>query len=113
MNTVSEITQVINLYFDTLYYCDLDKFDIVFHERAIYATADEVVPLFRNMNEYREVIAKRTPPISANEPRLDFIDSIELAGENTARVRARCTIGSRNFVDFLTCLLYTSDAADE
>jgi hypothetical protein len=104
VNSFSEITRVLSLYFDTLYCCDLDKFDMVFHEKAIYATADEAVPLFRDMSEYRRVIAKRTSPLSANEPRLDFIDSIELAGKNTARVRARCAVGSRDFVDFLTLI---------
>lgn len=104
MNDFYEITQVLNLYFDTLYYCDLDKFDIVFHERAIYATTDETPPLFRNMNEYRQVIAKRVSPSSTNELRSDVIESIELAGKNTARARVRCSIGSRSFVDFLTLI---------
>lgn len=102
MNNFMEVTRVLNLYFDTLYYCDLDKFDAVFHEKAIYATTDETVPLFRDMIEYRQVIANRTSPSTVNEPRLDFIDSIDFAGENTARARVRCSIGSREFVDFLT-----------
>ena len=104
MNTFSEITSVLNLYFDTLYYCDLDKFDVVFHEKAIYVTADESPTLCRDMSEYRQVIATRHPPASRNEARLDYIDGIELAGENTARARVRCTIGSNDFVDFLTLI---------
>ena len=104
MNTFSEITSVLNLYFDTLYYCDLDKFDVVFHEKAIYVTADESTTLCRDMSEYRQVIAKRHSPASRNEARLDYIDGIELAGENTARARVRCTIGSNDFVDFLTLI---------
>lgn len=104
MNAFSDITRTLNLYFDVLYYCDLDKFDEVFHERAVYATTDEMTPLFRDMSEYRQIIAARKSPASCKEPRKDFIESIELAGKNTARVRARCSIGSRDFVDFLTLI---------
>jgi Putative lumazine-binding len=32
----------------------------------------------------------------------DHVDAIELAGDNTALARVRCSIGSRDFVDFLT-----------
>lgn len=102
MSTFSDIIQVLHNYFDTLYYCDLDKFDDVFHEHALYATADETPPLFRNMTEYRRVMTERTSPASRNEVRKDIIDNIELAGDNTASVRVRCSIGSRDFTDFLT-----------
>ena len=104
MTIYNDINKVLRLYFDTLYYCDLKKFDMVFHEQAIYVTADETKPLFRNMDTYRKCISKRKPPSSSNEPRKDYIDSIEIAGENTARARVRCSIGTRNFVDFLTLI---------
>lgn len=104
MDAFSDITTVLNRYFDTLYYCDLDKFDKVFHERAIYITADESPTLCYGMGEYRKIIAQRESPSSRQEPRKDCIDGIELAGENTARARVRCAIGSRNFVDFLTLI---------
>ena len=102
MDASPEITQIINLYFDTLYYCDLDKFDRVFHKKAIYATADEAPLLFHNMTEYRKIIAERVSPASTNELRKDFIDNIKLAGKNTAIVSVRCTIAQSNFIDFLT-----------
>ncbi len=31
-----------------------------------------------------------------------MIDAIEFAGDNTAFARVRCSIGSRDFTDFLT-----------
>jgi hypothetical protein len=54
------------------------------------------------MEEYVPVVAARQSPASRNEPRRDYIDAIEVAGENTAFARVRCSIGSRDFVDFLT-----------
>lgn len=101
---INAINKVLCAYFDFLYYCDLEKFNTIFHEQAIYATSDELPALFRNMNEYKQVITKREPPANKNEPRQDIIDSIELAGENTARAKVRCSIGSNDYVDFLTLI---------
>ena len=95
------ITAVVRDYFDALYFCDVEKLRHVFHPQAIYATADETPFLHRTMAEYVPVVAARQSPASRNEPRRDYIDAIELAGENTAFARVRCSIGSRDFVDFL------------
>jgi hypothetical protein len=96
------ITGVLQDYFDALYFCDVDRLQRVFHPRAIYATADETPLLYRTMEEYVPVVAARQSPASRNEARRDHIDAIDLAGENTAVARVRCSIGPRDFVDFLT-----------
>ncbi|MBU0740298.1 MAG: nuclear transport factor 2 family protein [Alphaproteobacteria bacterium] len=96
------IAAAIEVYFDALYFCDVDKLQSVFHPRAIYATADETPFLHRTMEEYFPIVAARQSPASRKEPRHDYIDSIEFAGENTAFARVRCSIGARDFVDFLT-----------
>lgn len=97
-----DITIVLRDYFDALYFCDTDRLQRVFHPRAIYATADEIPLLYRTMEEYVPVVAARQSPASRNETRGDHIDAIDLAGENTAFARVRCSIGQRDFVDFLT-----------
>ena len=102
MSTFSEINELLGEYFDTLYYCDLDRFDAVFHPHAIYATADESPLLYRSMPQYRDVIAQRTSPASRNEPRRDVVETIEIAGHNTASARVRCSIGERDFLDMLS-----------
>lgn len=106
MNAFAQVQELLGQYFDTLYYCNLEKFDGVFHPLAIYASADETPMLYRNMSAYREVIAKRQSPASRQELRHDVIDAIEFAGENTAFARVRCTIGHRDYVDLLS-LVYT------
>ena len=58
--------------------------------------------LYRTMDEYMAVIAARQSPASRGEARRDHVDAIDLAGENTAVARVRCSIGTRDFVDFLT-----------
>ena len=97
-----EIPLVLTDYFDALYFCDTDRLQKVFHPKAIYASADESPLLYRTMAEYVPFVAARQSPASLGEARRDWIDAIELAGENTALARVRCSIGSRDFVDFLT-----------
>jgi hypothetical protein len=98
----AEIMPVLGDYFDALHFCDTDKLQKVFHPQAIYATADESPLLYRTVAEYVAVVAARQSPASRGEPRHDHVDAIELAGDNTALARVRCSIGSRDFVDFLT-----------
>ena len=103
MNTArSDIVAVLETYFDALHYSDPEKIEEIFHPKAIYATADEDPLLYRTMDEYVPVIAARPSPHSRGEARADHIDSIDIAGENTALARVRCSIGSKDFVDFLT-----------
>ena len=97
-----DITALLETYFDALYYSDPEKIEEVFHPKAIYATADEDPLLHRTMDDYLPVIAAREAPHARGETRADRIDSIDLAGENTALARVRCRIGNKDFVDFLT-----------
>lgn len=102
MTAFAAVTDVLETYFDGLYHADTDRLAIAFHPKAIYATADETPLLYRTMDDYFPVVAKRVSPASRDEPRRDVIDSIEFAGENTAFARVRCSIGNKDFVDFLT-----------
>ncbi|MGJ8616043.1 MAG: nuclear transport factor 2 family protein [Sulfitobacter sp.] len=109
MTDFAAVSGVLGTYFDGLYYADTDRLATVFHPKAIYATADETPLLYRTMDEYFPVVAKRVSPVSREEPRRDVIESIEFAGENTAFARVRCSIGTKDFTDFLT--LVRSDGA--
>jgi len=100
--SIEELQSVISDYFDALYHCDTELLERVFHEKAVYATADETPLLHRTMAEYVPVVAKRESPASRGEARRDAIDEIQLAGDNTAFARVRCSIGTKDFTDFLT-----------
>ena len=102
MSDFAAVTGVLETYFDGLYHADTDRLAVVFHPTAIYATAHEVPLLYRTMDEYFPVVEKRESPASRAEPRRDVIDAIEFAGESTAFARVRCSIGTRDFTDFLT-----------
>jgi len=98
----SGVVNVIHQYLDGLHHCDVEIFKQVFHPQAIYATADETPLLYRQMDEYFAIIAKRQSPASRGEPRNEAIDDLQFAGENTAFARVRCAIADTQFVDFLT-----------
>jgi len=98
----SGVVNVIHQYLDGLHHCDVEIFKQVFHPQAIYATADETPLLYRQMDEYFAIIAKRQSPASRGEPRNEAIDDLQFAGENTAFARVRCAIADMQFVDFLT-----------
>lgn len=102
MKEFAAVTGVLETYFDGLYHADIERLGIAFHPKAIYATADETPLLHRTMDEYFPVVAKRVSPASRDESRRDVIESIEFAGENTAFARVRCSIGTKDFIDFLT-----------
>ncbi|MBL4743328.1 MAG: nuclear transport factor 2 family protein, partial [Cycloclasticus sp.] len=102
MSDFSGVSEILKVYFDALYYCDTGKLAIAFHPKAIYATADESPLLYKTMEEYFSIVATRESGASRGEERRDIIDGIEFAGKNTAFARVRCSIDSRNFIDFLT-----------
>ncbi|MGC1497732.1 MAG: nuclear transport factor 2 family protein [Sulfitobacter sp.] len=102
MSAFAAVAGVLETYFDGLYYADIKRLGTVFHPKAIYATADETPLLYRTMDEYFPVVARRVSPASRDEPRCDVIESIDFAGENTAFARVRCSIGTKDFIDFLT-----------
>ncbi|MFY8209749.1 MAG: nuclear transport factor 2 family protein, partial [Caulobacter sp.] len=56
MSDFAGVQDVLRKYFDALYTCDVDLLAEVFHPRAIYATADETPPLYRDMPTYFEVV---------------------------------------------------------
>ncbi len=97
-----EIAGLLGNYFDALYDSDAEKLQSVFHPRALYATADETPFLHRTMDEYLPIVAARESPAARGEARRDRIDDVQLAGDNTALARVRCSIGDRDFTDFLT-----------
>lgn len=102
MSDFEDISAVIRKYLDGLYHCDIDLLGQVFHQQAVYATADETPALIRTMDEYFPVVAARVSSASRGEPLNGTIESIELAGKNTAIARVRCSMAGNDYVDFLS-----------
>lgn len=69
---------------------------------ALYASASEQPLLLRTMEEYLPIVAARGSPESRGEQRRDSVEMIDFAGAETALAKVRCSIGNRDFVDYLS-----------
>ena len=99
------VVEVLSRYFDGLYASDTAILSEVFHPAARYICAvDGLIDL--SMDAYFPIVDRRPSPASRGEPRRDAIDEIQFAGPVTAFARVRCTIGPKDFTDFLT-LIFT------
>ena len=101
-NRYQEITDVLQRYFDGLYYCDIAILETVFHPKAQYATTSSGALLHYDMPTYMNVIKDRTPPADTGDPYGFEITSIQFAGNDTAHAVLQCTIMGKHFTDFLS-----------
>lgn len=104
MSRLAEVEALLGRYFDALYTSDADALGEVMHPQAVYATADEDPPLVCDMRAYLPIVAARESPQARGEGRRDVIDSISFAGGNTALAQVRCSIGKRDFTDYLSLI---------
>ena len=98
----ANVVAVLTDYFDGLYESDTARLARVFHPQAQYVCASDGSLLQLTMAEYFPIVDRRASPASRGEPRRDAILSIEFAGSVTAFARAECSIGTKDFTDFLT-----------
>jgi len=100
----SEVTAVLQDYFEGLHRSDSDSLRRVFHPSALYACATDGALTTLRMDEYFPIIDKRPSPSSRGDPRSDRIVAIEFAGPVTALARVECSILPKHFVDLLTLI---------
>lgn len=96
------VAQVLQLYFDGLHHSDTERLARAFHPKALYASASDGTLLYRTMDDYLPIVARRPSPASRGQARRDRIRSIEFAGRVTARACVNCAIGDTYYTDFLT-----------
>ncbi len=71
---------------------------------SVKAAIEAEMALVRSIDEYLPVVAARQSPLSLGEQRNGAVESIDLAGENTALVRLRCSLNARHYTDFLSLI---------
>jgi hypothetical protein len=103
---IDAIARSLQIYFDVMYECDLEKFDLVFHPSSSLFTMKDGVFNLRPFAQYRAEIAARTPPKSASQPRVDTILQIALLSPEIAFAQVRVRIFEKIFVDNLNLLKF-------
>jgi hypothetical protein len=105
MSTLSKypgLEAALELYFDVLHDCDLEKFDRIFHPACnLYCLNDgavSVVPLDR----YRGIVAGRTPPASLGFPREGEVNTVLAASGDVVVVSLRSRVAEKRFSDLLS-----------
>ncbi len=104
VSAYQEVSAVLQTYFDAIYEASASKIEHIFHPKAVYATADQEPSLIWNLPTYLKVMECRESPESRHEERRDYVASIEFAGDNTVFAKVGCSIGSSDFIDFLTLI---------
>ncbi len=96
------IRDLLTLYFDGLYFGDVDRLQRAFHPSAIYATVTQGKLYRLFMEEYWPVVRARVAPSSIDQQRRDRILFINFAGSTTAVAKVECAIGANFYTDVLT-----------
>lgn len=97
-----DLDEAIQLYFDVLYECDLEKFDRVFHPTCnLYSPGDPEVTVV-TLSDYRQIVAGRTPPSKTGFEREERVDAVLFASADVAMVFLNSRVGERRFKDLLS-----------
>ena len=99
-NTLA-LSEAVELYFQALHECNLEKFDQVFHPScSLFDSLDEVLSVVP-IADYRKVIEHRVSPASVGQPRDDEMISVDFLSDTAAVVKVRLRIHDKIFVDHL------------
>jgi hypothetical protein len=97
-----DLDEAIQLYFDVLHECDLDKFDRVFHPSCnLFSPGDPEVAVV-TLPDYRQIVAGRTPPSKSGHRREEQVDAVLFASADVAMVFLGSRVGERRFKDLLS-----------
>ncbi|MFL9875088.1 nuclear transport factor 2 family protein [Paraburkholderia megapolitana] len=103
---IPDIHQALQIYFDVMYECDLEKFDQIFHPTSsLFGMQDGKFSL-RPFAQYRAEIAVRKPPKSVSQPRIDSVLQISVLSPEMAFAQVRVRIFEKIFIDNLNLLKF-------
>lgn len=101
MKTLYELSEAVELYFQALYECNLQKFDQVFHPSCSLFDSTNGILTVMPIAEYRKVIEKRPSPAKAGQPRDDELIFVDFLSPDAAVVKVRLRIHKKIFIDHL------------
>jgi len=101
IQSIEQISQAVELYFQALHACDLAQFDQVFHPSSSLFDSTDGVFTAMPVAEYRQIIAQRRSPKSAGQAREDQLISIDLLSVDAGVAKVQLRIHDKVFVDHL------------
>ncbi|WP_169746975.1 nuclear transport factor 2 family protein [Edaphobacter aggregans] len=97
-----EIADAVQVYLDMLYTCNPELVTAIFHDRAQLCTIENEAPLFRTVEEYREVVRARISPESLGAEREEHVVTIDLSSPTQAMIKVQMRVNQSVFSDYLT-----------
>lgn len=101
MNSPDELLDAVQTYFDSLYFCDEQKLNSVFHETSSLFDADNGTLFVEPIASFSNDVAGRVSPASRGQVREDEILMIDWLSPISAVVKIRLRAHENVFVDHL------------
>jgi len=94
--------KAIDNYLDAIYYCDVEKLDLVFHPQSTLFDADGGSIFVDPIASFRKDVASRPSPASINQKREEEIILVDFLSSISATVKLRLRAHDNIFVDHLS-----------
>ena len=101
MNETTELLDAVQMYFDALYYCDVEMLNKVFYKTSSLFDADEGKVFVEPISSFSADVGGRTSPASKNQAREDEILMVDMLSPVSATVKIRLRAHENIFVDHL------------
>lgn len=101
MHSPDELLDAVQIYFDSLYFCDEKKLNSVFHEKSSLFDADNGELFVEPIASFSNDVANRVSPASREQVREDEILMIDWLSPISAVVKIRLRAHENVFVDHL------------
>lgn len=97
----SDLFDAVQLYFDALYECDVEKLNAVFHPDSSLFDADTGTVFVEPIDSFSRDVGTRVSPASKGQARADEILMIDWLSPISATVKIRLRAHQNVFVDHL------------
>lgn len=101
MTDTQSLLDAVQVYFDSLYYCDTEKLNSIFHESSSLFDADEGKLFVEPIASFSNDVGGRVSPASKGQAREDEILMIDWLSPISATVKIRLRAHEDVFVDHL------------
>lgn len=99
--STQQLLDAVQVYFDSLYYCDTSMLNTVFHAHSSLFDADNAEIVVEPIASFSDDVGRRRSPASAGQPREDEILMIDWLSPVSAVVKVRLRAHQNVFVDHL------------
>ena len=95
------LLDAVQLYFDSLYFCDIEKLNAVFHPSSSLFDADDGTLFVEPIESFSNDVGSRTTPASTGQAREDEVLGVDFLSAISATVKVRLRAHENVFVDHL------------